>query len=101
MLSNTAIRLIHWYVSEGVTCHRPNVDRSVIVTGMNFGFGNEVGFGCRNGYTLMGEKRSICLADGTWDVTTANIHCRGKITNTCIAYFFMSLLLDREKNVCM
>ncbi|KAL5012580.1 hypothetical protein ScPMuIL_011131 [Solemya velum] len=58
------------------SCPMPDVGDRVIVTGADYTVGTGVSFSCPNGYTLQGESRSVCQADGTWDSTLQYISCQ-------------------------
>uniref|UniRef100_A0A3P8S3J5 Sushi, von Willebrand factor type A, EGF and pentraxin domain-containing protein 1 n=1 Tax=Amphiprion percula TaxID=161767 RepID=A0A3P8S3J5_AMPPE len=63
---------IHPYSGDGknctpVKCENPGSPEFGHRDGSNFLMGNEVLFGCNDGYELIGSSRLHCLDTGTWD----------------------------------
>lgn len=53
--------------TEPVKCKDPGSPEFGHRDGSNFLMGNEVLFGCQNGYELIGSSRLLCLETGSWD----------------------------------
>ncbi|XP_069622657.1 sushi, von Willebrand factor type A, EGF and pentraxin domain-containing protein 1 [Ranitomeya imitator] len=51
---------------QAVSCGVPSVPKHGSVVGSNFTYGVTVIYRCNEGYTLLGNEDSVCLADGSW-----------------------------------
>ncbi|KAM4808468.1 sushi, von Willebrand factor type A, EGF and pentraxin domain-containing protein 1 [Rhinophrynus dorsalis] len=51
---------------QAVSCDKAPVPNNGVIVGSNFTFGEMVKFRCNEGYTLIGNEETACLANGTW-----------------------------------
>lgn len=64
------------FPTDPVKCENPGSPEFGHRDGSNFLMGNEVVFGCENGYELVGSSRLHCLETGNWDNPVP--YCRGE-----------------------